>query len=153
MNIELKKLKIHEDMSEETTAFTAEVWSDGQLVAYAKNTGQGGETDFTPAEPFKENRAKLAALEAAALALPPVEGTWGPLPMDLGFYVDMLVTAEETYRLNKKYGWLPWSRAKRFPHDASGLTYPEFEIWRQYNPDNAVFYPSSKVVTAKTYQS
>jgi hypothetical protein len=151
MNIELKKLKVHEDMSEETTAFSAEVWSDGQLVAYAKNIGQGGETDLLPAEPIPENRARLTALERTALSLPPVTSDWGPLPMNLPFYIDMLASAEGAYRANKKHGWLPWSRAKRFKHDTCGLTYPEFEIWGQCIPGSPLFYPSTKLATVKQY--
>lgn len=42
MKFELKKLKIAKQLSEETTAFTAEVWIDGKLAFHAKNSGQGG---------------------------------------------------------------------------------------------------------------
>ncbi len=42
MIIELKKLKIANHLSEETIAFSAEVWVDGVLAAYAKNQGCGG---------------------------------------------------------------------------------------------------------------
>ena len=37
MNIELRKLKIVESMSEETTAFTADIYVDGYKSGYAKN--------------------------------------------------------------------------------------------------------------------
>lgn len=46
MKIELKNVKVHEDMSEETTCFTAEVWADGEFVGTAKNDGHGGCTDI-----------------------------------------------------------------------------------------------------------
>jgi hypothetical protein len=45
----LKKLKVHEDMSEETTCFSAELYEDGQLKAYVSNRGHGGCNDFRPA--------------------------------------------------------------------------------------------------------
>ena len=41
--IELKKVKIARHMSEETTAFTAELWIDGKVAAYVKNEGRGGD--------------------------------------------------------------------------------------------------------------
>jgi hypothetical protein len=46
MKIELKSLKISEHLSEETTAFTANVYADGKLIAYARNSGHGGCTDI-----------------------------------------------------------------------------------------------------------
>ncbi len=48
MKIELKKLKVAKHLSEETTAFSAELHVDGVLAAYVSNHGQGGcnETHF-----------------------------------------------------------------------------------------------------------
>jgi hypothetical protein len=45
MNFELKKVKYSPSLSEETNAFTAEVWLDGKKVGYASNRGHGGNTD------------------------------------------------------------------------------------------------------------
>ena len=42
MNIELKKVKIAQNMSEETIAFTGELWIDNTKAADLKNDGQGG---------------------------------------------------------------------------------------------------------------
>lgn len=42
MKIELRKLKIAEHLSEETTAFSAEIHVDGVLAAHASNHGTGG---------------------------------------------------------------------------------------------------------------
>lgn len=46
MKIELKKFSFSERMSEETNAFTADVFVDGVKVAAAKNYGHGGNTDY-----------------------------------------------------------------------------------------------------------
>ena len=46
MKIELKKIKVYDRMSEETTAFTADVYINGKNVGTAKNDGHGGETDL-----------------------------------------------------------------------------------------------------------
>jgi hypothetical protein len=43
---ELRRVKVYRGMSEETTAFTAELWMDGQHIAYLKNAGRGGNNDI-----------------------------------------------------------------------------------------------------------
>jgi hypothetical protein len=40
--LSLRKLKVHLDMSEETTAFSAELYADGVKVAFVRNNGTGG---------------------------------------------------------------------------------------------------------------
>jgi hypothetical protein len=47
MKIELKNIKIYSAMSEETTAFTADIYVNGEKVGYARNDGRGGCTDYT----------------------------------------------------------------------------------------------------------
>lgn len=46
MNIELKRIHFSERLSEETNAFTADLWIDGKKVGYCKNDGRGGCTDI-----------------------------------------------------------------------------------------------------------
>jgi hypothetical protein len=46
MKIELKKIRVYERMSEETTAFTADVHINGKNVGTAENGGKGGETQL-----------------------------------------------------------------------------------------------------------
>lgn len=48
--LELKNLKFHEDMSEETPCFSADLYENGKLIAYVKNAGHGGCNDIRPAE-------------------------------------------------------------------------------------------------------
>lgn len=45
----LKKLKIHDDLSEETTCFSADLYEDGKLMAHVSNRGYGGCNDVVPA--------------------------------------------------------------------------------------------------------
>lgn len=52
---ELKKVKIHDDMSEETMCFSAELWVDGKHLADVSNRGHGGSNDFYVHKPFKYN--------------------------------------------------------------------------------------------------
>ena len=49
-SLSLKNLKFHEDMSEETPCFSADLYKDGKLFAYVKNSGRGGCNDYTPAK-------------------------------------------------------------------------------------------------------
>lgn len=46
MNIELKNIHHYPRMSEETEAFVADIFIDGQKIGYAKNEGHGGNTDY-----------------------------------------------------------------------------------------------------------
>jgi len=57
MNVELKKVKFHEDMSDETNCFSAEIWVDGKVLAYVKNDGQGGGNDYWPVNGQANNSA------------------------------------------------------------------------------------------------
>lgn len=45
MKLELKNVKIHEDMSEETTCFSATLYVNGVKAAICSNRGCGGPTD------------------------------------------------------------------------------------------------------------
>lgn len=46
MKLELKNIKFYESMSEETNCFQADLFINGKKIAYVKNTGQGGPTDY-----------------------------------------------------------------------------------------------------------
>lgn len=105
MKIELRKLKIAEHMSEETTAFTADIFVDGKEAGYAKNDGRGGSTFC---QPYEGKRSLLEKAEQYCLSLPEqiIEMGVGrkPLviPMNLENFVDELVEAELVKKANKK---------------------------------------------------
>ncbi len=73
--LSLRKLKIHEDMSEETTCFSAELLLDGRMIAYVKNDGHGGCTDIHTYD--LGTRDKITELEEWAKNLP-------EKPLDMG---------------------------------------------------------------------
>lgn len=52
MNIELRKLSIAKSLSQETTAYTAEIWIDGERAFRASNHGTGGCDFFEPVGRF-----------------------------------------------------------------------------------------------------
>jgi len=49
-NLSVKNVKLHENMSEETPCFSADVYKDGKLFAHAKNDGRGGSSLYYPAK-------------------------------------------------------------------------------------------------------
>jgi len=48
MLVVLKKVKIHDDISDETTCFSAEIWADDVKIATVENSGKGGSNDYWP---------------------------------------------------------------------------------------------------------
>lgn len=72
--MELKNVKYHEDISEETTCFSAEIWENGKLIAYATNDGRGGSNIITPAKGFSwKDVAHLEGIEKDCEILEMVE--------------------------------------------------------------------------------
>jgi len=100
--IALKKLKIHKDMSEETTAFTAEVHFNDALVAYANNTGKGGCAQVIPADrgdSISRGIIRNGLAEAVAwVKAQPVRGEEGKLHTSLPDYLDEVVFVESLRR-------------------------------------------------------
>ncbi len=105
MDIKLKNLKHARNLSEETNAFTADVYVDGKKVAYAKNDGHGGNT-MVREYPEPGCRETLDKAEAYAKTLPPIIHDDFELPMDLEFFIDELVDGDlkekEQARFKKK---------------------------------------------------
>ena len=52
MNLELKNIKVHIGLSEETYAYTASLYCDGRKIANVKNDGHGGPDYQHPAKGF-----------------------------------------------------------------------------------------------------
>lgn len=93
MKIELKKISVNEGLSEETTAFHAELFVNGVNVGYAKNSGHGGPTDC---HPHHEHRELFKQAEDFCLTLPPMkipakQGKGFEYPMDLETFVELLL--------------------------------------------------------------
>lgn len=107
MDLELKKVNFYEAFSEETNAFTAEIYYKGKKVGEAKNDGQGGSTHVYSL-PNTKDAFKQA--KQYALGLPPFEiksnftdnGTF-TITSDLETQVDDLFEKWLTINLYKKY--------------------------------------------------
>jgi len=64
-NVILKKVKVHDKLSEETLCFSAEVYQNGKLIAYVSNHGQGGCNELHPAKGLTyKNIEHLSTIDA-----------------------------------------------------------------------------------------
>lgn len=68
MKLGLKNVKFYESMSEETNCFQADLFINGKKIAYVKNSGQGGCTDYHVLD-FTQQQI-LRDAEAYCLTLP-----------------------------------------------------------------------------------
>jgi hypothetical protein len=81
MNVTLKKIKFAEHLSEETNAFTADLYINGKNVGYVKNDGQGGPTCIYPNN--QETRKVVDEAEAYFNSLPKKTVTFGSSTFDI----------------------------------------------------------------------
>ena len=92
MKLELKRVEYSERLSEETSAFAADLWINGKKAAYVKNDGRGGCTDYRAYDP--SFRPLLKQAEDFCLALPSVKynnnGNEYDFDMNLEFKIDTL---------------------------------------------------------------
>jgi len=102
MKLELKNVKFFESMSEETNAFTADLFINGKKNAFVKNDGRGGCTDYNVYD-FKEQKI-LREAEAYCLSLPKekIEGLTHEFQPTLESKIDELFEAWLDVKENKK---------------------------------------------------
>lgn len=104
MNIELKKVQFSEHLSEETNAFTANLYVDGKHLGYIRNDGRGGNTDVYHNKP--EHKEKFREVEEYCKTLPPRTYTFNgqehSFDMNLENFVDELFEHWLKRKENKK---------------------------------------------------
>lgn len=98
MKIELKNIKSHSSMSEETNAFSAALYVDGVKAGFVSNDGRGGNNRIE-----LTNNSLLKPMIEWANAQPAVKSSVGELPMNLDFYLSILVDNELVMRQAKRY--------------------------------------------------
>lgn len=101
MKIELKNFRFYDRLSEETLAFSGNIWVNGTKCGSAENSGKGGETSYHH-EGTEASRELIRQAEEYCLKLPaiPHESVFGKtweIDMNLTHYIDELV-----YELIKK---------------------------------------------------
>jgi hypothetical protein len=92
MKIEVKKISHNARLSEETMCFSADLYVDGKNIGSVGNRGHGGCNDFNVYG--ADNRALMQKAEEFCKGLPPVNSYDMVLPMDLEFFVTLLVSRE-----------------------------------------------------------
>ena len=101
MEITLKNLRVAQNLSEETLAFTATIYVDGKRAGDVSNRGNGGSCIWA----FND-RALGQRVEEWAAALPAVPadvaGEYGPIPMDLDLYVHGLACRMNRERILRR---------------------------------------------------
>ena len=106
--VELKSLDVARNLSEETLAFTATIYVDGDVAGRAKNRGRGGATMLTA---FVDRRGggdptrkeNIDALRDIASDLPEVETRYGTMEYTAEALVDFLATWEDVMRDARRY--------------------------------------------------
>ncbi|MBO9676373.1 MAG: hypothetical protein J7577_23225 [Sphingobacteriaceae bacterium] len=102
MKIELKNIHHSEKLSEETNAFSANLYIEGKMVGTASNNGHGGSTGYRAND--VKGQKLIADAEIYCKGLPPIKFNSGGedhfLDMDLEGYIDELV---DKYLQDKYY--------------------------------------------------
>lgn len=104
MKITLKNVKFSASLSEETNAFTADIFADNKNIGCAKNSGQGGNTDCYS---NPDGRTKFREVEAYLESLPDIVSDYNGQPFtmksNLENVVDSLIEAWLTAKEDKKF--------------------------------------------------
>lgn len=108
MKIELKNVKFMESMSEETNCFSADIFVNGKKVGYAKNTGQGGPTDYRHyLDEKNSNKEVLEKAEKYCQTLPPINYGSFTLDSNLENVIDNLfedwLKEQEVKKMEKRF--------------------------------------------------
>lgn len=125
--LELRKVKIASSLSEETVAFTGELWVNGQLAARCSNHGTGGPNDYHDTYQIPNGKELVKLAEEYCKGLPPVDSDFDKtekLPMDLEFWISLEVgkieAAKEEVKLKKKLDKLMLNNLVIGPFDQNG---------------------------------
>ena len=93
MKIELKNIHFSEQLSQETNAFSANLYINDVKAGAASNHGYGGATDYLPFD--DEGRKLIQEAETHCKSLPPekftIEGKEYTIDMNLEHYIDNLL--------------------------------------------------------------
>jgi len=106
MKVELKKIQFSEALSEETNAFTADLYINGKKVGYCRNDGRGGPNDYYA--DTTEGRELIRKAEAYFQGLPKKKSerfnfTYQPtLESEIGDLLDQWLLAKEQKKMERK---------------------------------------------------
>jgi len=106
MKIELKNVRVNEKLSDDSTAFSADIYIEGVKAGYATNDGNGGETNWNS---YKGKDDLISKAEKFCDAQPPDKfehnGKMLEIRYDLPYHIDRLLddylTEKEQARFNR----------------------------------------------------
>jgi|MDSZ01.2.fsa_nt_gb hypothetical protein len=98
MKIELRSIKSHSSLSEETNAFSATLYVNDVKSGFVSNDGRGGNNRIE-----LTNNSLLKPMMEWARAQPAVKFSVCELPMNLDFYLSILVDNELVMCQAKRY--------------------------------------------------
>lgn len=130
MKIELKNIHFSEQLSEETNAFSANVYIEGVKVGTASNRGHGGPTTYLADD--ERGRKLIADAEVYCRSLPPEKFISGnetyELKMDLEGYIDNLI---DKYLQEKELQKFQRKLEKAMVTGiVAGIPNKSFEVWQ-----------------------
>ena len=115
MKFELKNIKFYESMSEETNCFQADLFINGKKIAYVKNAGYGGPTDYGVHDFKLQNVLRTAELYCLSLPKEKIEG----MISDFEFQPSLESRIDDLFEQ-----WLKEKGVKKFVKDMEkGLMY------------------------------
>jgi len=133
VNIELKRFTTNARLSQETTAFAADVWIDGKKAGHAENDGRGGAT-VVRLDPSVRDQ-----VEAHGKALVPAE--YKSFTGGAEWIVDQLVEAELQKKSDKlfarklaKVDATEKEACKKLGLQAARLRYGDTWLWFSFKP-------------------
>ncbi|PWN64166.1 hypothetical protein [Chryseobacterium viscerum] len=134
MKIELKNIHFSEQLSEETKAFSANVYIEGVKAGTASNRGRGGPTVCKAAD--EKGDKLIIAAEKYCHSLPSEKSGLGSEPhelkMDLGRYVDKLLVK---YLQDKEIQKFQKKLEKAIERGiVVGIAGKSFEVWEFTQP-------------------
>lgn len=144
--IQLKSIHFSEALSEETNAFTANVWFKGKKVGYAKNDGQGGCT-FINAYP--EQRELFKEAEQWAKEQPQIDIGFKDRPYMIDSNMENVVDDLLTKWLLKKEEKRIQNLCKKNIVIKEGMTYKMFG-WKNITIEGMLANPIGEARVKKT---
>lgn len=147
MKVELKSIKVHKDMSEETTCFSADIFVDGRKAGYCKNNGRGGCTDYHSYPGF---HSVLLKAQEQFCSMPdivyPKDECMGEFTLKCTFenWIDLQIANEEGKRFKQKLN----------KHMLKGICFGNeasysFISWTNYTIDQLLNSPVGKATIQK----
>lgn len=145
MDIKLKSVKVNMSFSEETINFMADLFVNGVKVAYCRNDGRGGCTDYSA---YPDMKVLLKETEDYCKTLPNIvygDSSWeNSLESQIDEIIDVYINDREVKRFNNK---LKRNMLKGLCY-GTDTNYSTI-TWNHYNIEKLLERPDGKLAIKK----